>query len=234
MAQRPVFVVERLGRVSEVVVDFQWYPGMSKSQKQRSVDALHEAAASRGIDPLLEVSTKSEEPLGVSLSALILKASYRDMDAMSVECAFQGSKAFEKGGPFTDLYCQDSIVAKRDKRLRESGALLNFNLAGDTWPLEPKTAFYDWLYLQALLQNETLSDRLDEYAGFTDIEFNPKKSFSTQARTCALFVALRSKQVNVSSLVEDREQFMNELAESYGHGSARQPSLFSFGLDLES
>jgi hypothetical protein len=35
-----------------------------------------------------------------------------------------------------------------------------------------------------------LWSHLCKYKGFTDIEFNPKKSFSCQARTCAIIVSL--------------------------------------------
>ena len=61
---------------------------------------------------------------------------------------------------------------------------------GNEWPLIPKTAFYDWLYLKALLPHKEYLEKLFKYKGFTDIEFNPKKSINCQARTCALLVSL--------------------------------------------
>ena len=56
---------------------------------------------------------------------------------------------------------------------------------GQEWPLIPKTAFYDWLYLSALLPHKNYLKRLHAYKGFTDIEFNPQKSVNCQARACA-------------------------------------------------
>jgi hypothetical protein len=57
------------------IVSFQlpWHPGFSIQQKRRNVSDLHAAAARSGCSPVLEVSTKSEEPLGQHLSAFSLK-----------------------------------------------------------------------------------------------------------------------------------------------------------------
>jgi hypothetical protein len=107
-----------------------------------------------------------------------------------LEAAFQGSKIFEKGGPYTDLYVADGKNAKRDPRLQESGPLTGFKFNGFSFPLEPKTVFYDWLYINAIYPHRDWLERLYKYAGFTDIEFNPSKSINCQARSCALFVSL--------------------------------------------
>ena len=55
--------------------------------------------------------------------------------------------------------------------------------------------FYDWLYLKSLVQSVGLTEKLLEYDAFTDIEFNPKKSFSCQAKTVALYVHLRKNKI---------------------------------------
>lgn len=97
------------------------------------------------------------------------------------------------GGPYPDLYRATSRDAKRDERLRRANdRLLEFDYFGESWPIEPKTIFYDWLYLTALSQsqNEDLRGAIAQYEGFTDIEFNPEKSVSCQAASAALFVAL--------------------------------------------
>lgn len=70
---------------------------------------------------------------------------------MPLEMAFQGSKVFAAGGPFTDIYhAKDSRDAKRDPRLKESGPLIGFPFENVNFPLGPKTAFYDWLYINSL------------------------------------------------------------------------------------
>lgn len=57
-------------------------------------------------------------------------------------------------------------------------------------PLNPKTIFYDWLYINAALENPLLAAERLKYNAFTDIEFNPEKSINCQAKAAALFVAL--------------------------------------------
>lgn len=193
MARRPVFLPagpDSTNLVDVEDVDFEWSPGFAVSQKQKSIRALHEAAAGKGILPILEVSTKSPDSLGVRLSAFNLKVQH-DARLIPLEAAFQGSKVFERGGPYTDLYDLEGTSVKRDSRLNDSGALIAFDW-NDRWPLEPKTAFYDWLYLHAVHELRVYGE-LAEYAGFTDIEFNPARSVNCQARSCALYVSLRDR-----------------------------------------
>jgi hypothetical protein len=191
MASRPVFVAmgDPKNLVSELSFDFPWSPGFAPVQKKKNVLALHEAAARRGLAPLLEVSTKSERKIGQHLSAFNLKIN-TEIGEISVESAYQGSKVFENGGPYHDIYKVDSWTAKKDQRLKESGAVVGFNYFGQSWPIIPKTAFYDWLYLTALEPHKEYLKRLFEFEGFTDIEFNPDRSINCQARTCALLVSL--------------------------------------------
>src|SRR5687768_12039553 len=75
VAERPVFMpsLKPARLVEEIAVSFVWHKGMAPSQKKKNVVELHAAAAKRGISPLLEVSSKSEEKLGQRLSAFNLK-----------------------------------------------------------------------------------------------------------------------------------------------------------------
>ena len=61
------------------------------------------------------------------------------------------------------------------------------------WSLEPLTAFYDWLYVNALKQNPQLHEEVMQYQAFTDREFNPKKSIHCAAYSLAMFVALNKR-----------------------------------------
>ena len=89
-------------------------------------------------------------------------------------------------------------------RLKEVGDLTKFTFEGFDWPIEPKTVFYDWLYLKALDQSVGLTKKLLGYDAFTDIEFNPKKSFSCQAKTIALYVhLLNNKMLDVITSSND-------------------------------
>jgi len=197
MAERPVFIPWPTGLrlVKELSFDFKWSPGFAPVQKKKNVVALHGAAKTNGLFPLLEVSTKSEVKLGQRLSAFNLKVKINNVGEIPLECAFQGSKVFEGGGPYTDLYALDARTARKDDRLRNSGRITKFSFNGLVFPNEPKTAFYDWLYITAIIPHRIFLERLKEYAGFTDIEFNPDKSVNCQARSCAIFVAMMTKGI---------------------------------------
>src|SRR5713226_8858626 len=191
MAERPIFVPSpnTPELVNEIFCQLEWNAGFAPIQKEKNIVALHASAAKRGFSPLLEVSTKSDSPLGRHLSAFNLKVRTWEFGEIPMECAFQGSKMFERGGPYTDLYtAADAKDARRDIRLQESGRLIGFKFEGVTFPLEPKTAFYDWLYINAIFPGWKQFAALKQYAGFTDIEFNPYRSINCQARSCALFV----------------------------------------------
>ena len=193
MAKRPVFIPRISGPVlvTAIPVEFVWHPGMSKSQKQKSIHSLHEAAVqTKGIRRILEISSKSEDEIGVRLSAFNLKVQLTNDVSASVEVLFQGSKVFSNGGPFTDIYLKDSREAKKDERVRASGQLIGFRCDNRDWPLYPQTVFYDWLYVSALRQNPILAAKILEYDGFSDIEFNPQKSINCQAASAALYKAL--------------------------------------------
>lgn len=233
MAQRPIYLPSTDGPflVQTRRVDFQWHAGLAASQKQKSVAALHASACElQGIERVLEVSSKSLEPLGVALSAFNLSFTTRkQVRTLSVECAFQGSKVFEQGGPFLDLLEVSSREAKRDPRLQQSGRLLGFSFFGEAWPLEPQTAFYDWLYLNALHKQPALAEQLSDYSAFTDIEFNPERSINCQAYSVALYVALLRRQ-QLAYALSSREAFLELLAGSKvsnaRENAAVQPGLF--------
>jgi hypothetical protein len=205
MAERPIFVSESTGQmlVREIFVKLEWHSGFAAIQKEKNVEGLHLAAATAGFTPLLEISSKSEKTVGQRLSAFHLRVQSKLHGEIPLESAFQGSKVFKHGGPFNDLYTTDARSAKRDTRLRESGELVGFDFDGVHFPLEPKTVFYDWLYINAIYPHRRWCEILYEYAGFTDIEFNPRRSISCQARSCALFLTLMRRGIldeSVSSL----------------------------------
>lgn len=193
MAKRPVFVPFHKAPFVDVhMPEFSWNGGFADSQKQKNISALHEAFLRHAPgSKVLEISSKSQNKLGVALSAFNLKKYVPSMGySIPVECVFQGGKTFENGGPYTDLYSLPPIKAKRDQRLRESGKLCSFFFEGQSFPLVPRTIFYNWLYISALLEHPEYAEQLMQYDGFTDIEFNPEKSINCQAEAAAVFVAL--------------------------------------------
>lgn len=224
MASRPVFVPSSNGviGVTEKLIEFKWFPGMAVVQKQKSIDSLHEAATILGVSSLLEISSKSKNELGVKLSAFNLNIITKiNKKIFSVETAFQGSKVFERGGPFTDLLEGTSREAKKDIRLKESGNLIGFNFFGKEFPLKPRTFFYDWLYINALNKDEYLREEILNYNGFTDIEFNPKKSINCQAFSVALFISLE-KSGFLKEALATPEDFLEVAKDEYNKSTSTQ------------
>ena len=212
MTKRPIFTPNFNGfpYVDTIDIEFKWHPGFAKSQLQRSVASLHEVAEQvNKISPILEISSKSTSPLGVSLSAFNLSLKTLKGQTMSVECAYQGSKVFENGGPYRELYSASSRAAKTDDRLRNSGELIAFNFCGEDFPTEPKTAFYDWLYITALSQQKTdIIRKLEAFQGFSDIVFNPNRSINCQARAAALFVSWSKNGLMDEQIFRDKDHYL--------------------------
>jgi len=227
MAERPIFipVTEREEYVRRLDFDIPWAGGFAEVQKKKNIRSLHEAAKRAGYAPLLEVSSKSDEIAGRHLSAFHLRVMSR-IGEIPLECAFQGSKVFEHGGPYTDLYELEPKIAKRDPRLRESGALIGFRFDGFDFPLKPPTVFYDWLYLSAIFPYRGwLKNRVDgemRYAGFTDIEFNPGKSINCQGKSCALFVSLM-RENKLERYLKTPEDFIDAIASHSTESTQPQP-----------
>ena len=211
MADRPIYIPSYKSAllVETKFVEFTWYPGMAPSQKQKSVVALHQAAKEAAIcKHPLEVSSKSLDELGVQLSAFNLSCKTETHGReFTVETAYQSSKVFNRGGPYRDLLYGSSIASKKDPRLKESGDLIGFHFFGTHWPLEPKTAFYDWVYLNALRKNHWAIEKLDDFDAFTDIEFNPTKSINCQAYSVALFKSLNGRGLLADAL-KSQEAFL--------------------------
>ena len=212
MAERPVFIPIDEGEqlVNEKLISFPWHAGVAPSQKKKNISGLHKCAKILGIAPILEVSTKSEEKLGFLLSAFNLKVEMSDSSIIPLESAFQGSKCFHDDGPYHDLYGKTGSEIKKDERIKNSGDLSGFSFDGQEWELGPRTAFYDWLYIQAVYRQPNLGQNLDRYHAFTDIEFNPRKSFNCQARSCALYVSLMKREI-LENVLKDRRLFIEIL-----------------------
>lgn len=229
MAKRPVFIAETSGRelVRTRSVDFTWHAGMAMSRRKMSMRSLHEAAQALFPEKrILEVSRMSDTPLGEALSAFNLTIETTDR-TIPVECGFQASKVFENGGPFLDLLNASPADAKRDPRLQDSGRLTGFRFFKEEWPNEPPTAFYDWIYLNALHKQRELAEAVKQYDIFTDIAFNPEKSINCQAGAVALYVALFRRGELLKAL-SSREAFLDVEANATikDDGQGVQGSLF--------
>ena len=204
MATRPIFIpnyqkisnnnitMNNLVRIQNV--DFTWYSGLAISDKQKSIASLHENGKQLdGIKNILEISTRSTEKLGVALSAFNLKVKTNNNNEISVECIYQSSKVFKDNIQYLDLLYKSPAEAKKDERLKSAGEIIAFRPFGKQekeWNINPISAFYNWIYINALMKHPEYHQQLLEYQAFTDIEFNPKKSLNCQAYATALFCSL--------------------------------------------
>jgi hypothetical protein len=186
---------------------FTWNPGFAPIQKRKNVAALHASAAASGLGELLEVSSKSEQEIGRRLSAFSLKVVTAGGEEVPLENVFQSSKVYERGGPYLDLLGVEPKAAKRDPRHQGSGRLVEFRYNDLSWPLVPRTAFYDWLYIKALFPHREYLRRLDKYQGFTDIEFNPNRSINCQAKSLATLVGMQRGGV-LEAVMADQATFL--------------------------
>lgn len=212
MANRPVFLPVFEGRnlVQERAFDFPWASGFAEVQKKKNIIALHDAARRHGIESILEISSKSAEELGKRLSAFSLKVPIGNTKH-PLESVYQGSKVFEKGGPFPEIFDLPPREAKRFIRDKDRGKLIRFELGGRRFPLSPKSAFYDWLYIRALVEHADWIARNVHYDAFTDIEFNPAKQVNCQARAFAEYLSLLSRS-KLKDAAENFEEFADMLS----------------------
>ena len=183
MATRPAWMVNDKGKVIRKNFEFSFNSGFSSSQKKKNVIALHQAIGKK----TLEVSTKSDDDLGRKLSAFNLT-----LDGYPFECVFQSSKKYANGGNYIDMLNMHPRDAKRDERHKTSGNLIAFVYQNEEFPLEPKTFFYDYMYITAVKQTLPSEEikKILNYEYFTDIEFNPNKSINCQAKSVAIIKAM--------------------------------------------
>ena len=209
MAKRNVFVAAK-GSVGVIPVatEFKWYPGFALVQNRRCIASLHEAfLKSCPKERVLEISRKSPDELGVKLSAFNLKKYVPSIGrSLPVEVVYHAGKVFGENGPFLDLYNAEPREAKRDPRLSSSGKITGFWFDGKIYPSTPTTAFYNFIYINALLENPELAEGLMEYDAFTDIVFSPQRGRCCQAEAAALYVSLARR--GMLHLCRDFDSFL--------------------------
>lgn len=178
---------------------FEYFSGFAISQKRKSIESFHNSIKNDGIMRILEVSRKNENILGNKLSAFNLMLNIENKK-FPVECIYQSSKVF---GEIQFKECQFMQPADAKKYIKEKMeeynlSLSHFTLMNIKFTLNPKSLFYDYLYIYALYQNKDLAEQIINYDCFTDIEFNHKKQYASQARSCALY-----KYLFLNNKVED-------------------------------
>ena len=229
MASRAFFIPSHLPPFyEEKTVMFEFFSGFALSQQQKSIRSMHRSIKEAwGLNKVLEISTRSESALGVSLSAFNLMLDYEGRMS-SVESLYKASKQFSYGGPFPDIAWKSSIDAKKDGRLKVSGPLIHFQYQGTVWPLVGSPNFYDFLYISALCQSKYVSE-LSEYEAFSDIAYSTQvgrlkegKSWNCQARSVAIFKSLSSLHIQ-SKVIDILKGLAQDSSRQIGNDS---PTLF--------
>ena len=234
MASRPVFVVSLDNKFCiRNNVEFTFFSGFSEKQTRKTIESLHQAFLSSNTQSrILEISSKSADDLGVRLSSFNLMITTKSGRRFSVESAFQASKVFEHGGPYIDLLDVPSGVAKKDPRLRNSGGIIGFSIYNRKFNSEPKTYFYNWLYINTLSLHPELADQVVNYNAFTDIAFNPQKSINCQAEAAAIYVSLY-KQGLLQEALRNKDAFLEVVYQvNTNTNTARSNSMIDTQLDM--
>ena len=194
MATKMCFRVNEEKVFDEEIVSFTYIKGMAFSQKVKNALSFYSSIQQQFPNArILEISTKSSSELGVALSAFNLL-----LNGRPVESVYHSSKVFTDGTCYDFLIDYSPRDAKRFVRenRKGEGELKCYRYNGEDIPLSPRTLFYDYIYIKALMQIPELSDSLRDYDIFTDIEFNEKKGVNCQARACAIYsYMLRSNSV---------------------------------------
>lgn len=167
---------------------FEYFSGFAISQKRKTIEAFHKVIREDGINNVLEVSRKNENEIGAKLSAFNLMISVENK-SYPVECIYQASKVFNDI-QYKECQYMEAKDAKRyvkEKMDSNKLTLTSFKFGDKVFSNYPKSLFYDYLYILALSQNKELALEIINYDCFTDIEFNHKKQFVSQARSCALY-----------------------------------------------
>jgi hypothetical protein len=198
MAIRSVYFIKE-NKVLKDDIEIKWASGFAFSQKQKNIISLHDAITQKykvSSDQILEVSTKSPLELGKMLSSINLKFRFGEKYYF-FESVYQSSKVFSDGLLGTIHHPEwielESFAAKKASQSLNL-PLVEFKYDSQSFPLEPKTMFFDWLYINCIHQLN-IKFLIDKYHYFTDIEFNPTRMISTQAHALCLYKHLANNNL---------------------------------------
>ena len=145
---------------------------------------------------VLEISSRSDDPLGRALSAMNLRAAGSDGDRrLPVESIYQAAKCYGHGGPDEPPVPNGFDAKRRDRERRNAGSLRGFQHDGTFWPAASGSAFYDREWIKAAAAAGATRE-LARYDAYTDQFHRPGAAVACQARSAAMLVGLdRSRQL---------------------------------------
>lgn len=229
MAEKSVFISKvKYPFFEEVHVNIDWFGGFALSQKRKCQIGLHQNFLMEyPKEKILEISSSSLMSLGAKLSAMHL--SKRTLKGITtVESAFQSSRIYGDGakriGPFPEYrFLPGRECKKLVKEAAKEMHSYQYELDGLTFyaPAHHISQFYDFLYLNALLEpeNEEVKNKLlqEKYTAFTDLA---TKSLNCQARSAAIFVGL--VRAGMIDEVRDYDSYL-KLFRTQANGKAAGP-----------
>ena len=229
MAEKSVFISKaEYPFFEEVHVNIDWFGGFALSQKRKCQIGLHQNFLMEyPKEKVLEISSSSLVSLGAKLSAMNL-SKRTQKGITTVESAFQSSRIYSDGakriGPFPEYrFLPGRECKKLVKEAAKEMHSYQYELDGLTFyaPAHHISQFYDFLYLNALLEpeNEEVKNKLlqEKYTAFTDLA---TKSLNCQARSAAIFVGL--VRAGMIDEVRDYDSYL-KLFRTQANGKAAGP-----------
>lgn len=211
VAKRLVFFLDQENNFTQKEYEFKWYSGFAKTQLQKSVNELQKHFLNDFPNKkILEVTSASENILAKELSAMNLQV-MTSHGNYTVEQLFQAGKVFRNTGSQEKLLKLSSRKAKQENKVTNAhDELVEFKIFNTKFPLEPKTYFYNWIYMKALHQHPDLVKEVVKYDAFTDIFFNSQKSINCQAQACSIYVSLLRRGILEETLAS-KEKFLKNI-----------------------
>lgn len=171
MATREYWIITPEGVKTESI-DFEWFGGFADVRKKMCINSLHNAILERHPDAkILEISSASEQDIGVKLSAMNLTYKDRELEEpVELEKVYQSSKILKEYGPLTEIL---EIDDPKSAKVKTKELLKKYELEGferGYSKTDDARLFYGGLYLKSLLQNDLVDAVKNlEYNVFTDI-----------------------------------------------------------------
>ncbi len=152
----------------------------------------HDPAGAPAELRVLEISSRGDEPLGRSLSAMRLRAADTDDNrGLPIGSIYQAAKCYGDRGPDPSPLPNGFDAKRRDRERGAAGPLNGFEHNGTFWPAASGSAFYDRLWIKAAgAAGAHPTQNLHGYAAFSDQFHRPGQSVACQARAAAMLVGL--------------------------------------------
>ena len=189
MAERPVFEVTTKGNafVKYHSIQFSWN---SRNNGDETIsDAFINRARKRFSNEVLDLSSNSKNELSKRISARHLTIQKNDEEEKVI-----------------DIFNKSRLEVEEEKEGGRFKVQQNaYEYEGEHWPSWPRSAFYDFLCVQALNQQEDVHEELLEYQLFSDLRSVAGMKNIYHAGSVALFVSLKKRNLLETALTSKQD-----------------------------